>query len=157
MAPKVKFTDWQTPKGLFEKLDKIAGGFKVDAAANGENHLCPVWYGPDSPTATDALAVEKWLSPAFCNPPYGKGIERWLEKFNEQKELGQTVIALLPARVETQWWANLVVPNCDILFLIGRVPFGRPGGGKSQPDHASAVCVFEPSSIGRIGWWNWRG
>lgn len=102
-------------------------GFKVDAAADSANHLVDQWYGPGSSLGEDALAVPKWLSPAWCNPPYGKGIEAWLDKFVEQAELGNQVVALLPARVETQWWRKYVVDSkADILFLIGRVPFGRP-------------------------------
>lgn len=151
-------TDWQTPPELFNELSKAVGGFAVDAAASGNNHLCPDWYGPDSPVATDALAVVEWASPAFCNPPYGRGIERWLEKFHEQQLEGVTTVAILPARVETRWWYEGVVPRASIVFLVGRIPFVDPSRGKlSQPDHASAVCLYEPDvSGGAVAWLDWK-
>jgi phage N-6-adenine-methyltransferase len=149
--------DWQTPPLLFNALHYTCN-FKVDAAASGENHLVEDWYGPGSPLGEDALAVEKWLSPAWCNPPYGKGIERWLDKFIEESTIHHgKVVALLPARVETRWWYEKVVPWCDIIFLVGRVPFLLPGREKpSQPDHASALCIYEPTSSGKVSWIDWK-
>jgi phage N-6-adenine-methyltransferase len=119
------FTGWRTPRELFEPIALSVGGFAIDAAADSGNTLLPRWYGPGSELGEDALAEEEWLSPAFCNPPYGKGIEVWLRKFQEQARKGVSVVALLPARVETRWWYELVVPFADILFLVGRVPFER--------------------------------
>lgn len=154
---KEKYVDWQTPPELFNKLNQTVG-FKVDAAANASNHLVPAWYGPGSELGEDALAIERWLSPAYCNPPYGRGIERWLDHFITQERLGNTVVALLPARVETQWWYEKVVPFSDIVFLVGRVPFIRPDREKpSQPDHASAIVIYHPEFNGRIGWMEWKG
>ena len=151
--------EWQTPVRLYDFLNNIYH-FQVDAAANADNRLCQVWYGPESPAINgeDALSVPTWLSPAWCNPPYGKGIERWLEKFIQQRALGNTVVALLPARTETQWWAKGIVPYADIIFLTGRVPFVGPHKGKkSQPDHASAICIYSPMSTGGSAkWWDWR-
>lgn len=153
---KETFTGWRTPSILFEYLNK-AVGFNVDAAADASNHLLPNWYGPDSPLETDALAVENWLSPAYCNPPYGKGLDKWLKKFVEQQKLGNTVVALLPANTEVGWWYKFVVPYADILFLVGRVPFeGHPDGKKTQPDHASAIVMYSPFSTGRVDWLDWK-
>ena len=116
-------TNWQTPKILFKQIDHAVGNFAVDAAASAANTLCPVWYGPGG-EAEDALEVEKWLSPAWCNPPYGKGLERWLDAFNKQVQLGGAVVALLPAYVERIWWLEKVVnPGADIIFLTRRVQF----------------------------------
>jgi phage N-6-adenine-methyltransferase len=133
------FTGWRTPRELFEPIALSVGGFAIDAAADSGNTLLPRWYGPGSELGEDALAVEEWLSPAFCNPPYGKGIEVWLRKFQEQARKGVSVVALLPARVETRWWYELVVPFADILFLVGRVPFER---GCDQCSVATATRMF---------------
>ena len=151
-------TDWQTPRELYELLDRLVGGFVLDAAADTNNHLHPKWYGPGSNLSTDAHNVPVWLSPAFCNPPYGRGIEKWLGKFIEQAKLGNTVMALLPARTETRWWYDYVVPNSSIYFLVGRVPFIDPVRTKSsQPDHGSAVCKFGPNTRdGLVAWLDWR-
>lgn len=149
------FTGWRTPKGLFDPLHWLLG-FEVDAAADQSNHLLPKWYG-EGGIEEDALSVSQWLSPAWCNPPYGNGIELWLEKFIEQGKLGVSIMALLPARVETRWWSELVVPHANIIFLTGRVPFERPDREKpSQPDHASALLCYGDLTVGQVSWLDWR-
>jgi len=150
------FTEWQTPVALYTYLDSIYG-FQVDAAANESNHLSPFWYGPGSSYNTDALDVPKWFSPAWCNPPYGKGIEKWLEEFHAQQLSGGTVVALVPARTGTRWWQKGIVPYADIIFLSGRVRFVDPSGPeKNSPDHESALCIYGPLTGGTAKWWDWR-
>lgn len=150
------FTSWQTPLSLFNRLNGDAH-FLVDAAASEANHLVPKWYGPGSSLGEDALSINKWLSPAFCNPPYGRGMGRWLDKFIEQAALGTTIVALLPARVEARWWYEKVVQHADILFLVGRVPYIRPDRTKpSQPDHPSAVCLYHSLPTRRVSWLDWK-
>lgn len=169
------FTDWRTPRALFDPLHaKI--GFAVDAAADQDNHLVDRWYG-DGGEEPDALSVSIWDSPAFCNPPYGKGLVEWLQKFNEQRIRGARVISLLPAYPETEWWYDYVVkPGADIFFLVGRVAFERAcpecaGSGPvtcplcqgskidpkiSQPRHPSALVIYEPQSTGQVSWLRWK-
>lgn len=151
-------SNWHTPLSLFVPLhDRIQ--FVVDAAADATNHLLPNWYGPGSPCGEpDALKVEVWDSPAWCNPPYGRGLDRWLAKFREQAEKGVRIVALLPVKTSEGWWDKGVVePRADIAFLIGRVPFLLPTRTKpSQPNHASALVFYEPEMNGRVSWMHWR-
>jgi phage N-6-adenine-methyltransferase len=153
------FTSWQTPQGLFDYLDGIYH-FQIDAAADATSAKKAFWYGPDSAYCEDALAVHKWYTPAWCNPPYGKGIEKWLEKFVEQSsQHSVTTVALLPARTESRWWAKGIVPYASVIFLTGRVPFVGPdqaNGKKSQPDHPSALCIYQPLPPAAPRWWDWR-
>lgn len=155
MARSSARKDWETPLWFFERLNKAAGGFLVDAAASAGNRLCEMWYGPGS-LFPDALKVEVWESPAFCNPPYESGKQwlKWLIKFREQAELGNTVVVIMPAATGTEWWAeHVVAANADVLFCTGRLPFTLPDrAAKSQPNHDSAVVVYSPESARRIGW-----
>jgi phage N-6-adenine-methyltransferase len=141
-------------------MSRAIGGFQVDAAADQDNHLCPAWYGPGSDLGVDALQVVRWLSPAWCNPPYLKGAAwtQWLEKFLEQRDLGATIVTLLPAKTGTDWWYDYIVKErADVLFLHGRVPFELPGSTKpSQPNHDSAIVIFSPTAAGHIAWINWK-
>lgn len=171
------FTDWRTPRGLFDPLDKLVGGFAVDAAGDKDTSLCERWYGPGSDLGEDALAIEEWLSPAWCNPPYGKGLEQWLDKFHEQSLRDVVVVALLPAYTDRRWWFEKVVKSgADIIFLVGRVPFEREcpecygvgpvtcgtcQGSKldpkpSRPNHGSALVLYSPTQQGSVGWVDWR-
>lgn len=152
-------TNWRTPHEFFDPLQYILGEFfAVDAAADSSNHLLPLWYGEGSPTGeVDAFKVQIWASPAWCNPPYGKEIGRWLDKFIEQAKLGGTVVALLPANTETRWFYEKVVPFSDVFFLVGRIPFIDPDRTKpTQPDHGSALCLFSPEAEGHVEWLDWR-
>lgn len=155
------YTSWRTPRRLFDPLSKSVR-FEVDAAADLDNHLVVPWYGPDSPLGEDALQIDSWLSPAWCNPPYGKGLGAWLDKFIEQAELGNSVVALLPAYVERLWWHEKVVKaGADIIFLVGRVAFERGDlveGAKqpNQPRDPSALVLYGPTSTGRVGWLVWK-
>jgi phage N-6-adenine-methyltransferase len=156
---KETYTSWQTPMGLYSYLDDIYH-FKLDAAADRTSFKADVWYGPGSEHGEDAFVETQWPSPAWCNPPYGKGIERWLAKFVEQSRARSVMtVALLPARTESQWWKKGIVPYADIIFLSGRVPFVGPEqaeGKRSQPDHPSALCIYSPLSGGSAKWWDWR-
>ena len=40
---------WETPPAVFAKLSEDFGPFDVDLTADARRHLCPVWFGPDSP------------------------------------------------------------------------------------------------------------
>ena len=152
-------TKWRTPSGLYEGLNKVVGGFAVDAAADETDHLSEVWYGPGG-IHEDALEVPVWASPSFCNPPYlsGKAWEQWLEKFVEQAGLGMDIVALLPAKTGTEWWYKYVVmPRCNIFFLKGRVPFELSGMTKpSAPNHDSAVVHYGSQSSGMVTWIDWK-
>lgn len=151
----VSRTDWRTPRALFDPL-QASVGFKVDAAANAENHLLPTWYGPGG-LVEDALTLERWLTPAWCNPPYGKELVQWLHKFIEQSHLGGEIMALLPANVETRWWADLVVPHADLMFLTGRIPFEHPDRTTpSQPDHPSCLVYYSPRATNSVCWVDWK-
>ena len=142
-------TEWKTPPQLFDIINRAVGGFKVDAAADQFNHLLPHWYGPGSPLAEDALDPSlSWMSPAWCNPPYGKGITKWLQAFDNQAEKGVSIIALIPASVETEWWNAWVAKGlelgiCDVIFLVGRVEFLKPC---NHCDRTGACGDFGPDS-----------
>lgn len=148
-------TNWRTPPKLFKLMEALLPqgyDFMVDAAADGSNHLCELWYGPDSPIATDAFGVDKWLSPAWCNPPY-TNLDEWTLKFTEQAAMGNTVIALLPARTGTKWWYEGVVrPKANVVFLVGRVHFIDPDGSRNQPNHDSAIVIYRPGMSGSVVW-----
>lgn len=153
----LKRSDWRTPRWLFELLNKSAGGFVVDAAADQSNALCERFYGPGSVWGEDALSVERWASPAFCNPPYERDILKWCEKFAQQAHLGVTTVALLPAKIETRWWYEGVIEKrADVIFVVGRVQFDSP---PDEPRHftprfPSAVVIYGPKTTGRVRWWD---
>ena len=149
-------TDWQTPPILFDRLNAMHD-YAVDAAADITNHLVPVWYGLGS-AVPDALdPTLDWLSPAFCNPPYGKGLGFWLQKFCTEAQKGCKIVTVLPARIEARWWYRYVACQPTwISFLVGRVPFVHPNHqGPSRPGYPTAL-VFYGFGAHTVSWVDWK-
>lgn len=73
----------------------------------------------------------------FCNPPYGPGISKWLERGLE----ADLAVFLIPARTDTRWFHDIVLPKArDIRFIRGRLKFG---GAKNAAPFPSMVVIFE--------------
>ena len=113
--------NWATPKDLFAKLNDEFS-FQLDVAASSTNHLCEQWFGLDHPEAErrDGLAGD-WVGRVWCNPPYGRVIKDWVMKASQHDDL---VVMLLPARTDTRWFHEIVLPNAQVQFIKGRLKFG---------------------------------
>ena len=133
---------WATPQDLFDKLNAIHS-FTLDVCAVAENTKCARYWSPEQ----DALKQE-WSGVCWMNPPYGRGIGRWVKKAYETslmdwQHTGYKVVCLLPARTDTAWWHDYVIPYGKIEFLRGRLKFG---GHKNSAPFPSAIVIFEPRS-----------
>ena len=73
------------------------------------------------------------------NPPYGRTIKQWMKKAYESSLAGATVVCLVPARTDTNWWHDYAMKG-DIEFIKGRLKFG---GSKNSAPFPSAVVVFK--------------
>lgn len=144
--------DYPTPQWIFGRLNETYQ-FNIDLAANQDNRLLPVWFGPGSKYAEDALSVN-WLEATgwaqirgFLNPPFrdweGKPcIGRWLKKAHEETRENGLVVALIPARTDAEWWHEWVVLRASHWhFLRGRIQFDPT---KNGTNFGSAVAVYEP-------------
>ena len=65
---------WETPQEFFDKLDKEFH-FDLDVCALQENAKCAAYYTPEM----DGL-IQPWYGRCWCNPPYGREIEKWVER-----------------------------------------------------------------------------
>ncbi len=128
--------EWATPPALFAKLAKRYGPFDLDSCATAENAKCARYFDREQ----DGLQ-QAWTGRCWCNPPYGRGIGRWVRKAWESSLTSATVVCLLPARPDTAWWQDYVLPYAEVEFLRGRVRFGGCVSGAPFP---SAVVVFRP-------------
>ena len=72
----------------------------------------------------DALApTARWGRCNYVNPPFDAAAA-WLAKGVQQRDRGATCVFLLPARVWTRWFHELVVPYAaEVRFLCGYVRF----------------------------------
>jgi hypothetical protein len=77
----------------------------------------------------------------FLNPPYGREIAQWVAKAREEHEAehARLIIALVPARTDTQWWHNDVAGAAHVWLLRGRLAFGD---GSAPAPFPSAVVAW---------------
>ena len=110
-------TEWETPKDFFSLINRVYK-FGVDVCANKDNTKCERYFTPE----VDGLAQD-WTGTVWCNPPYGRGIEKWVKKAHESHKHGTTVVMLLPSRTDTKWIYDYVFGSAQIVFIKGRLKF----------------------------------
>lgn len=135
--------EWETPQDLY---NDVAAEFapQLDVCALPSSAKCERYFTPDD----DGLAQE-WDGVCWMNPPYGAEIGRWVAKAHTSALDGATVVCLVPARVETNWWWD----HCrfgEIRFIRGRLKFG---GAESGAPFPSALVIFAPHLKPRVLWW----
>jgi len=115
---KSESVEWSTPAALYAKLN-AEFHFDFDPCPlNGNNNGL-------------AILLTPWRGKrVFCNPPYGPKVGKWLERGLE----ADVAVFLLPARTDTRWFHELVLPKAkEIRFLRGRLRFGNAKNGAPFP------------------------
>jgi hypothetical protein len=124
---KSESVEWATPKGVYAELDREFG-FDFDP--------CPLG-GMQDGLAT--LFVPWSGKRVFCNPPYDD-IRRFLERAHE----AELAVFLIPARTDTRWFHEIVLPkSAEIRFIRGRLKFGD---SKNSAPFPSMIVVFGDTS-----------
>jgi hypothetical protein len=99
-----------TPLDFYAEIDKRAGGFVCDMAADKLLTLHEQWYGPDhdDPARRDCLSVD-WPTngPVWLNPPYGDP-EMPCKRF---KKTGELNCKKKRCR-ERGWHTDVYIPGC---------------------------------------------
>jgi phage N-6-adenine-methyltransferase len=126
---------WATPQWLFDVID-AEFDFTLDVCAVAENAKCPRYFSP----SVDGLQAD-WTGNCWCNPPYGREIGQWMEKAYRSALAGATVVCLIPARTDTDYWHRFVTKAHEIRFLKGRLKFGDASNSAPFP---SAIVIFKP-------------
>lgn len=155
--------EYGTPDWVFDPLnDRFK--FTLDAAASHENHKVPVYFTPEGrfvkhfSTPNRLGELDGLRSPwninfgshrVWLNPPYGRGIEAWVHKCAQEAPRCAVIVALLPARTDTDWFHRWVFPYADLHFLQGRIKFI---GGESSAPFPSVIAVYRPEQVrgGRV-------
>lgn len=125
---------WATPQWLYDALNKEFG-FTLDPCSDGTNAKCPKFYTPRE----NGLLRDWGTETVFMNPPYSE-VDEWMRKAYGAALEGATVVCLIPARTDTQWW-HAYVMKAEIRFIRGRLKFGDAENSAPFP---SAIVVFRP-------------
>lgn len=153
--------DWETPPGLFKKLDEEFH-FTLDVCADAQTAKCEYFYDEVSNgLVQDWSNVHSYMSktlrgrlawPAYptcwMNPPYNNWQE-WVKKAKNEAVCGATVVALLPARTDTKIFhsciwditRNAPYPDVELRFIPGRIKFV---GAKHGAPFPSMIVIFRP-------------
>ena len=126
--------EWFTPMDFFDKLDQRFR-FTLDPCCTEQNAKCDLFF-----TKEDDGLNQSWEGHrVFMNPPYGREIKDWVKKaYEESCKPSTTVVCLIPARTDTQYWHEYCMKAFWIHFIKGRLKFG----GKGPAPFPSAVVVF---------------
>lgn len=131
-----KGRDWATPQELFDQLNNEFH-FTIDVCASDWNAKCNKYFSEKD----DAL-LQSWTGVCWMNPPYGKVLKNWMKKAYESSILGATVVCLVPAATDTDWWHDFAVKG-NIRFLRGRPRFITPEGTWQQTFSPSVIVIFQ--------------
>lgn len=135
--------DWCTPESVLGLVREFAGaeGIGLDPCSctgsivntrvewrleRGEDGLERSWQG---------------YGLVYANPPYGRALASWTIKIAQEAKLGVEIIALVPARTETNWFAKLWAVASAVCFWSGRIKFI---GAPANAPFPSAVVYFGP-------------
>ena len=105
--------EWLTPPDLVKKL----GSFDLDPCTPINP---PFVHAIHNYNIKDNGLIKEWFGRVYMNPPYGKGMEKWIEKLKYHNN----GIALIFARTETKCFFNHIWNDADgVLFVKGRIKF----------------------------------
>lgn len=135
-----KDTRWATPQQWFDYLN-LEFKFTLDPCCVPATAKCLKFYTPDDDGLSKSWGEER----VFMNPPYGSALPAWMEKaYRECRENQALVVCLVPARVDTQWWANYAAKG-EVRYPIGRIRFAEATTSAPFP---VAIVIFRPRIAG---------
>lgn len=129
--------DWPTPQAFFDQLH-AEFSFTLDPCATPANAKCRQYFTRES----DGLSQDWGQHVVFCNPPYGRDMQRWAAKCLDASRQGATVVLLAHARTDTKWFHSFVHGKAELRFVCGRLKFGD---GRQPAPFPSLVAVYRPS------------
>ena len=134
--------EWSTPIDLYGQLVAEFGEFDLDPCANDDNAKAPRYFT----LAEDGL-VQKWdADRIYVNPPYGRGIGKWVRKAYEASQAGALVVCLVPSRTDVPWFHEYALKG-EIRFIRGRLRFAN---SKKDAPFPSMLVIFYPRSLEAI-------
>ncbi len=120
---------WSTPEDLYRALNEEFRFTLPDP--------CPLREPAEAGLplfGTDGLSISWVGHRVFINPPFGRGMERWLEKAQE----ADLAVVLAPARTDTRAFHRFA-PLAEVRFLKGRLHFS---GSKTPAPFPTMLYIF---------------
>jgi hypothetical protein len=142
---------YRTPPEIIKKIEGCIGKFTHDAAAGNEHVSVANIYTPTLVHSLGCGGLWKcsgtWhfveleeADVVWCNPFDKKEILEPL--IRAQKKIGFKLAMLLPVTPGTAMWQELLMPECAILFMKGRVKFLMEDGTPEKACSPFAVALL---------------
>ena len=151
--------EWYTPPHILDRVYAVIGRPDLDPCCNR--------HGPPNVAANDYCRLperdgltEPWRGNVFLNPPYGREIGKWIDKACAEYLAGNThtMIALVPVKSDTQWWAEMMGTAVCWCAIRGRLNFINPGTAdehkRKTGTFASAAVLFAPDTATLKRFWD---
>jgi site-specific DNA-methyltransferase (adenine-specific) len=131
--------DWETPSELFDPIN-YEFQFTLDAAASPSNAKVKNFITAEQ----DGMAADWGKNTVWLNPPYGdrqRKLSDWVKKSAQAARAGATVVMLIPARTNTNWFHDICLKHAEVRFVRGRPKFVGADEGLPQP---LCLVIFRP-------------
>lgn len=126
---------WCTPPEIFLPcIEEFR--FDLDAAADAETKRLDNYQ-------TDSLRARQWSGERiWLNPPYGRKLEPFVRRAQQEASLGKLVVALIPFRCRAAWWHECVLYRApEIRCYRKRIRFMRPNGTRGDFTMSCDSCL----------------
>ena len=143
-----------TPAYILDPVREALGGtISLDPCTEPENPTgAERFYTPPQ----DGGALPWDADSVYCNPPYGRARERWVDRCIRAGLDGARVVLLMPAHTDTRCFQHAARMADDVLFVRGRVKFGvlRPNRRQAAASHPSALLAWNVrlDACAHLGW-----
>lgn len=129
--------DWETPKDLYDKLNEEFH-FTLDPCCTKETAKCKKFFTKED----DGIKQDWGNETVFCNPPYSSKLQdAFIEKCYRHGVMGNTAVALIPARTDTKRFHDYIYNKAEIRFIRGRLTFC---GAINPAPFPSMIVIFGP-------------
>ena len=148
--------DWGTPKEFITWIEEnFSMKIDLDVCAHSENNKCDAYFTiEDNAFDQDWYCVNGWM-----NPPYNN-IVGFLEKCIEEVFVmnnAENMWVLIPARTDTKWFHDLVVPWAEhIYFIKGRIHHKTAGNEKQGSSPFPSMLIHFTCAEELDGAWRYQ-
>lgn len=139
-----------TPWEFIRAVEKRWGPIAVDLAATAENSKGQIFISKER----DSFKVDwhklngnLWLNPEFSD------IAPWAKKCSYESKHGAEIFLLVPASIDSNWWAQYVHGQALVYPLHPRLKFeGHP----TLYPKPLTLCFYHAGQFGYPGRWLWK-
>ena len=148
-------TYYETPNFFFKKCAEAYGPFDLDAAANQENKKCEN-YLSESDNALDwnkswndyliPPIIKSYQKKIWLNPPWGPSdpIFPWVRKAVKEIQATNSISVICLLLPWGRWakWHEFIIPQAEMVRVVGRLPFLLAGKSIKSPPACNVVAIL---------------